>query len=106
MVIPRSRSRSIESSTCSAISRSARPPQTWISRSASVDFPWSMCAMMEKLRVSRVSVIPGQLVDQGRRIEEMAAEDLAVHRQHRDLGIETGARPGSSSMSIRSSAKV
>src|SRR5687768_11553158 len=51
MVMPRSRSRSIESSTCSAISRSARPPHIWMKRSASVDLPWSMCAMMEKLRM-------------------------------------------------------
>ena len=33
------------------VSRSARPPQSWIKRSASVDLPWSMCAMMEKLRM-------------------------------------------------------
>ena len=39
MVIPRSRSRSMESSTCSAISRSARPPHVWMKRSASVDLP-------------------------------------------------------------------
>jgi hypothetical protein len=48
MVIPRSFSMSIESSTCASISRSGKPPQRWISRSASVDLPWSMCAMMEK----------------------------------------------------------
>src|SRR5713101_2287128 len=51
MVIPRSRSRSIVSSTCSDISRSGSPPQRWMKRSASVDFPWSMWAMIEKLRM-------------------------------------------------------
>src|ERR1700680_1621592 len=51
MVIPRSRSISMESSTCSTISRSASPPVDWISRSARVDLPWSMCAMIEKLRM-------------------------------------------------------
>jgi hypothetical protein len=51
MVMPRSRSISIESSTCSFISRSVRPPQVWISRSASVDLPWSIWATMEKLRI-------------------------------------------------------
>jgi hypothetical protein len=51
MVMPRSRSSSIESSTCSAISRSARPPHIWMKRSASVDLPWSMWAMIEKLRM-------------------------------------------------------
>src|SRR5687768_2577023 len=53
MVMPRSRSMSIESSTCSlpAISRSVSPPVIWIRRSASVDLPWSICATMEKLRM-------------------------------------------------------
>ena len=37
MVMPRSRSMSIESSTCASISRSDRPPQRWMRRSASVD---------------------------------------------------------------------
>ena len=52
MVMPRSRSRSIESSTCSIISRCDSAPVTSSSRSASVDLPWSMCAMMEKLRMN------------------------------------------------------
>src|SRR4249920_1160158 len=56
MVMPRSRSRSMESSTWSPISRSERPPQSWIKRSASVDLPWSMCAMMEKLRMRFCSI--------------------------------------------------
>src|SRR5262245_26816307 len=51
MVMPRSRSMSMESSTCSTISRSASPPVSWISRSARVDLPWSICAMIEKLRI-------------------------------------------------------
>src|SRR6266850_1798969 len=51
MVMPRSRSRSIESRTCSSISRSDNPPQSWMMRSASVDLPWSIWAMIEKLRI-------------------------------------------------------
>src|SRR5262249_2089199 len=51
MVMPRSRSISMESSTCSTISRSASAPVAWISRSASVDLPWSIWAMIEKLRM-------------------------------------------------------
>src|SRR5947208_2633467 len=51
MVMPRSRSRSIESRTCSIISRCERAPVTSRSRSARVDLPWSMCAMIEKLRM-------------------------------------------------------
>src|SRR5260221_61296 len=49
--MPRSRSMSMESSTCSTISRSASPPVDWMSRSASVDLPWSICAMIAKLRM-------------------------------------------------------
>src|SRR3954453_9095806 len=49
--MPRSRSRSIESSTCSRIWRAST---VWVisrMRSASVDLPWSMWAMIEKLRM-------------------------------------------------------
>src|SRR5436190_18279601 len=69
MVIPRSRSMSILSSTWAlpVISRSVRPPVAWISRSASVDLPWSICAMMEKLRILLISVIPPRAIVAGDR---------------------------------------
>src|SRR6266403_4823452 len=51
MVMPRSRSRSIESRTCACISRASRPPHSWMNRSANVDLPWSTWAMIEKLRI-------------------------------------------------------
>ena len=51
IVIPRSGSRSIESSSCSRISRPVTVSVSSRMRSASVDFPWSMCAMIEKLRI-------------------------------------------------------
>ena len=51
IVIPRSRSSSIESSSWSRISRSETVSVSWRIRSASVDLPWSMCAMIEKLRM-------------------------------------------------------
>jgi hypothetical protein len=51
IVMPRSRSRSIESSTCERISRSLIALVSWRMRSASVDLPWSMWAMMQKLRI-------------------------------------------------------
>src|SRR5262245_45536499 len=51
IVMPRSRSRSIESSICSRMSRSATAPVSCRMRSASVDLPWSMCATIEKLRI-------------------------------------------------------
>src|SRR5262245_41212596 len=51
IVIPRSRSRSIESRIWSRNSRSSTAPQRWMRRSASVDLPWSMWAMMQKFRM-------------------------------------------------------
>jgi hypothetical protein len=52
MVIPRSCSISILSRIWPwVISRSVSPPVRWIRRSASVDFPWSIWAMIEKFRI-------------------------------------------------------
>src|SRR5436190_5423687 len=51
MVIPRSRSRSIESRYCSRISRASTAPVSSRMRSDSVDLPWSMWAMIEKFRM-------------------------------------------------------
>src|SRR5882672_6096447 len=56
MVMPRSRSRSMESSTWACISRAVREPVNSSIRSASVDLPWSMCAMMAKLRRKAASI--------------------------------------------------
>ena len=39
------------------ISRAVSPPVVWISRSARVDLPWSIWAMMEKLRILERSVM-------------------------------------------------
>src|SRR5512145_2963757 len=49
--MPRSRSRSIESSTCDCICFADSVAVASRSRSASVDLPWSMWAMMQKLRM-------------------------------------------------------
>src|SRR5215207_5230794 len=49
--MPRSFSRSIESRNWSSLSRSLRAPQVSRMRSAKVVLPWSMCAMIEKLRI-------------------------------------------------------
>ena len=51
IVMPRSRSRSILSRNWSRFSRAAERLVTSSSRSASVLLPWSMCAMMQKLRM-------------------------------------------------------
>src|SRR5579871_5544648 len=56
MVMPRSRSISMVSSTWSTISRSEMVPVSWIRRSARVDLPWSICATIEKFRILSMAV--------------------------------------------------
>ena len=51
MVMPRSRSMSMVSRSCASMSRSATVPVREMRVSAKVDLPWSMCAMIEKLRM-------------------------------------------------------
>src|SRR5687767_1715227 len=59
IVMPRSRSMSMRSRYCARIARPSTTPVCCSIRSASVDFPWSMCAMMQKLRRIDGSVAPG-----------------------------------------------
>ena len=70
MVVPRSFSMSMESGICSLMSRRATVPVVWISRSASVDLPWSICATMEKLRMLSMGdvVIEGAISGAARRV--------------------------------------
>src|SRR3954447_20073615 len=56
MVIPRSRSMSILSRYCARMLRPSTIPVNSSIRSASVDLPWSMCAMMQKFRMRAGSV--------------------------------------------------
>ena len=58
MVMPRSRSMSIRSRYCARIARPSTTPVSCSIRSASVDLPWSMWAMMQKLRRIAGSVRP------------------------------------------------
>ena len=51
MVMPRSRSMSIRSRYCGRAARASTTPVSCSIRSASVDLPWSMCAMMQKFRM-------------------------------------------------------
>ncbi len=67
IVMPRSRSRSIESSTWARMSRDST---VWVisrMRSASVDLPWSMWAMIEKLRMRAWSAMGPQEARNGTR---------------------------------------
>src|SRR5579875_3510607 len=56
IVMPRSRSRSMASSTCACISRAVSAPVISSRRSESVDLPWSICAMIAKLRMCLLSM--------------------------------------------------
>ena len=56
IVTPFSRSRSMSSSTCADMSRLEIVPVISSKRSASVDLPWSMWAMMQKLRIRAGSI--------------------------------------------------
>src|SRR6476620_6254921 len=59
IVMPRSRSMSMRSRYCARALRSSRTPVSCSMRSARVDLPWSMCAMMQKFRMIAGSVWPG-----------------------------------------------
>src|SRR5450759_112810 len=78
MVIPRSRSMSIESSTCSTMSRSSIVCVNCSTRSASVDLPWSMCAMIEKLRMSVGSVMAAYHTSPRERRGRPSADDVVA----------------------------
>src|SRR5690625_3691517 len=56
MVMPRSRSMSMRSRYWARMSRSSTTPVSCSMRSASVDLPWSMCAMMQKFLILAGSV--------------------------------------------------
>ena len=51
IVMPRSRSMSIRSRYCARMARPSTTPVSCSIRSASVDLPWSMWAMMQKFRI-------------------------------------------------------
>src|SRR5262245_4426754 len=55
--MPRSFSRSMESSTWPTAFFASMVPVSERSRSARVDLPWSMCATMEKLRIRAVLIV-------------------------------------------------
>src|SRR4051795_5404925 len=59
IVMPRSRSMSIRSRYCSRICRASTTPVICSIRSASVDLPWSMWAMMQKFRIFSGGVADG-----------------------------------------------
>src|SRR5437868_12914868 len=83
IVIPRSRSSSIVSSTCARMSRAETASVTSRMRSASVDLPWSMCAMIEKLRMRPCSIPLAMVL--GRVLRDFAPVSLLALDEGLDL---------------------
>src|SRR3954453_24122103 len=80
--MPRSRSSSIESSSCSRMSRRETASVSSRIRSASVDFPWSIWAMIEKLRMrSWLMSIAFQTVSQSSQRPELTDLQRLAHEQ-------------------------
>src|SRR6185503_5019742 len=77
IVMPRSRSSSMESMIWACMSRRAIVPVISSRRSASVDLPWSMWAMMEKLRMREMS-----LIFRSRVLFQEAADFVGLGAQH------------------------
>src|SRR5689334_16246391 len=77
IVIPFSRSRSILSRTCSFIFDLGTVPVSSSRRSASVDLPWSMCAMMQKLRTVSRRVMGSEADSDGERQRGVARQGRA-----------------------------
>src|SRR6476620_3690081 len=92
MVMPRSRSMSIESRNCARMSRALTAPVTSRIRSLSVVFPWSMWAMTLKLRMRDWSMGAFERTNGVRRRYQPAAitrqltrsggERCGEHREH------------------------
>src|SRR5262245_55153821 len=93
--MPRSRSRSIESSNCAFMSRLSTAPVSSSMRSASVDLPWSMCAMIAKLRMRRgAKGVGGRLDEQrGQAFGEEAQRAPAVADSGLGGGVELPEGP-------------
>ena len=65
MVMPRSRSMSMESRYCSRIRRGSTAPVSSRMRSERVDLPWSTWLMMEKLRMRSIATGPVEVAEGG-----------------------------------------
>src|SRR5919197_6014501 len=97
IVIPRSRSSSIVSSTCSRISRCVTAFVSSRMRSASVDLPWSMCAMIEKLRMLRAGALTLRMLGGARARpapEHKPADLMGLGHPHAQHGTGVDVDPG------------
>src|SRR4051794_31421658 len=94
IVMPRSRSMSIRSRYCARMARASTTPVICSIRSASVDLPWSMWAMMQKFRISSGGVADG--VGAVRAIGDTFGSSLARDPGHRPTspgGLRLGPSP-------------
>src|SRR3954468_18165703 len=84
--MPRSRSSSILSSTCGRCLRASTAPVTSRMRSASVDLPWSIWAMIEKLRMfSAGALLPRSRLGAAEPARQKTAERAGLaHAQQQD----------------------
>src|SRR5262245_32585115 len=90
MVMPRSRSRSIPSRTCSDISLLDSAPVSSRIRSDSVVLPWSMWAMMQKFRISRGSMGVLSEVEAGVGVQRQIGDLPPLEPPPADLGDHGG----------------
>src|SRR5436190_23787484 len=81
--MPRSRSSSIVSSTWGRCLRPSTAPVISRMRSASVDLPWSMWAMIEKLRMLRAGALTDWMLDAGP-VQQQAADLVCLGHVHQD----------------------
>src|SRR4051812_18036025 len=103
--MPRSRSSSIESRSCGRCLRGSTAPVTSRMRSASVDFPWSMWAMIEKLRMlsagARTRPMLGAPQPAAYQLPHLARLLEAEGEHDRDVDGHSGEDPGAEAHRLR-----
>src|SRR6267142_870843 len=88
--MPRSRSRSMPSSTWSDISLLDSAPVSSMIRSDRVVLPWSMWAMMQKFRMSLASMGPRSEVEGGVGVQRQVGDRAPLEQAPPDLGDHGG----------------
>src|SRR3954467_12670940 len=93
--MPRSRSSSILSSTCGRCLRASTAPVTSRMRSASVDLPWSMWAMIEKLRMlaAGARMCLGLILGTPRPPRDESRDLVGLLEPHHEHGADVDGRP-------------
>src|SRR2546422_1506888 len=92
--MPRSRSRSMPSSTWSDISRLDSAPVSSRIRSDRVVLPWSIWAMMQKFRMSRASMGPRSEVEAGVGVQRQIGDRAPLEQAPPHFGDHGGVVGG------------